>query len=1289
MTEDVILSMGQLESILDNSPTSVIISALDDRELLYANQAARTMISPKYRGKRMTCYQAFGYDTPCKACPAGMAGDEPVLRELLIPENGHTYRFTGRDIDWAGRPAHIEYIADISRQKQVECELDHLVNSIPGGIASYEIKGSRFIPLYYSDGVMEISGHTREEYEEMIKHDALDVIYKADRERVLSAALRAFGTGEVLDVSYRMRHKNGSLIWIHLNGRRMGTGTDSTRFYAVFTGMSSESRLFQNITNETADGIYVIAKDNYELLYINETEGLFSHKPNCLGEKCYTALYGKNAPCEFCSMTKGKMEGEEHEKKEDGTEQIFQAYYRETDWNGIPAYVKYMRDVTESVQTRREKERLDLYFRSMVEQFPGGISMMTYQPDGAMKLEFISRGFAAMMQRTVEEAKALYDENIFAGIYPEDIKENRDRLQHFLAGKEKSCELIARMERKDGSYIWVSSTLSMLPSEGNVRRIYIVYTDISKTMEEKGRLQRQYEEQLLEHYHKPGANELILGHSIISKDKVVEIRDSTDSALLKRFGTSRKALYQGLAGLIIREKDRSEFLNLFWNDAMLRAFAENKTEQTMECFIRLPKEKHGRYVRFKVNLLSGPDGGEVIGILTVTDITEETISKRIFRQLTVTSYDYVMDVDLLHDTYTVLTRREGAVGAPALSGCHSERVAYMAGSVVLPKDSRSYAEALKADEIRRTLKEGPYTFTYSITDSNGNIRIKRMTAASVEPWLERYCLVCTDITDSVREQQGLLNMLAYTFELMGFLDVNSGSFTMYTRKTVLENLPPEVIEQYADAIALFAGSSVLEESEETLQTQLRLTSVLARLEREPSGYDFVASYEMDGSIRYKQFNVLWGNQNHSIVCVVRADVTDMIAAERSTKKELEEALRLAEEANRAKSDFLSAMSHDIRTPMNAIVGMTTLAEAHMDDRSRIEDCLQKITVSSRHLLSLINDVLDMSRIEQSQITLNRMKIHLSDLLEQLTAIIMPQAGEQGVHLSVCRKNIVHTFFYGDPLRINQVLINLLGNAVKFTPAGGSVDFLIEERSPEKQPGYVRYRFTVKDTGIGMTEGFLDRIFEPFIREQAVGNLEGTGLGLSITKRLVDLMEGRLSVKSRKEKGSQFVVELEFERAEDAGGEEERITGLSGKGKTKILEGRHFLIAEDNDINAEILCELLQMQGASSDLQPDGLQTVEAFRRAAPGTYDAVLMDIRMPKMNGYEATRAIRDLDHPDAKKIPIIAMTANAFAEDIKAAFEAGMTAHVAKPIDMKMLQSALAEAFSRHFGDDGEYTD
>lgn len=228
-----------------------------------------------------------------------------------------------------------------------------------------------------------------------------------------------------------------------------------------------------------------------------------------------------------------------------------------------------------------------------------------------------------------------------------------------------------------------------------------------------------------------------------------------------------------------------------------------------------------------------------------------------------------------------------------------------------------------------------------------------MTIASIEPLLERYCMVCTDITDSVREQQGLLHMMAYTFELMGLLDVGSGSVTVYTRNMVLENLPPDTTEDYAEAVRTFTDHDIASESAENVQNQFRLEMILQRLEQEPSGYDFVAACVGTEGIRYKQFSMLWGNRNHDTVCVVRADVTDMIAAERE-----------------AKSNFLSAMSHDIRTPMNAIVGMTTLAFAHIDDRDRLEDCLQKITVSSRHLLSLVNDVLDMSRIEQSKISFN-------------------------------------------------------------------------------------------------------------------------------------------------------------------------------------------------------------------------------------------------------------------------------------------------------------------------------
>lgn len=1267
--------MDQLETILDHSPTTVIISALDNKELLYANKTARSRTVPERGGVHLTCYQAFGYDSPCPTCPAGTIGQgESSLRELFNPENGHTYRYVGRDIEWGGRPAHIEYISDISEQKMLEQELDHLINSIPGGIASYEIKEGRFIPVYFSDGVMEISGHTREEYYEMAKNDALDVIYEADRERVKSAAEKALESGSVLDVSYRMRHKNGRLVWIHLNGRQIKASSVSAMFYAVFTGMSSESRLYQNITNETADSIYVIAKDTFELLYANETDGIFLPKPDCLGEKCYDALYNRKTPCEFCGITAGRMEGEEYEIREDGTERITYARSQETDWNGIPAYVKYVRDVTKDVQTRREKERLDLYFRSIVEQFPGGISMMSYHPDGTMKPEFISPGFAAMTQRTVEEARKLYDEDIFAGIHPEDVKKNMNKLREFLKSGKGPCELIARMQRKDGSFLWTSSTLSMLPSADDIRRIYIVYTDITKTIEEQEQLRRRYEEQLLEHYHKTGANELILGHSSISRNRVVEMRDSTNSALVKQFGTCRDAFFQGLAGMIMDIEDQKTFLKLFMNAPLLEAYAQNKTEQVMSCFICLPEEKYGRFVQFKVNLLTGPEAGEVIGILTVTDITKQTISERIFHQLSVTSHDFVVDVDLLHDSYTVLAYNEEASYTPPLSGRHWAQVEEMAGSVVLPKDSRLFTYALEPDEIRRRLKKGPYTFTFS-TSIPGEIRIKNMTIASIEPLLERYCMVCTDITDSVREQQGLLHMMAYTFELMGLLDIGSGSVTMYTRKMVLENLPPDTIENYGEAVEVFTDHDTASESAEDIQSQFQIESVLKRLEREPAGYDFVAALQCENGFRYKQFSMLWGNRNHDTVCVVRADVTDMIAAERKVKKELENALADAEEANEAKSNFLSSMSHDIRTPMNAIVGMTTLAFAHIDDRVRLEDCLQKITVSSRHLLSLVNDVLDMSRIEQSRISINHVKLRLPDIVDQLAAILTPQAREKGVRLSICANQVSHTSFYGDSLRINQILINLLGNAVKFTAAGGSVEFRVEEIVPENSPADIRYRFTVQDTGIGMSEEFLKHIFEPFTRERAAEGIEGTGLGLSIAKRLVDLMGGTITVESRTGQGTRFTVELEFEGQDRAfnmhtdGGEN------SDPKMEGIFTGRRFLMAEDNDINAEILCELLQMEGASSERREDGIRTVAAFKSAEPGTYDAILMDIQMPGMNGYEAARMIRSLDRADAKEIPIIAMTANAFAEDVQAALEAGMNAHVAKPIDMDLLRAALGK--------------
>ena len=1166
---------------------------------------------------------------------------------------------------------------NISNLKETELELSHLVNSIPGGIASYIIEGDRFIPTFFSDGVMKLSGHTREEFSQLTHYDVMDIIYEQDRKRVLAAAKAAVISGEVLDVSYRMRHKDGSLIWIHLNGRRMGPLSESTRFYAVFTGMSAETRLFQSITNETVDGIYVIDKENYDLLYVNESKNLFKDCKDAVGKKCYEALLGKSAPCSFCSLKRGKPGEEEYETWVEETNKYYRTGFKETNWNDIPAYIKYVRDITQEVEMRKEKERLEQYFQTLVRHLPGGVAVVRCERDGTMVPEFLSEGFAAMTKMEMDDAWELYRKDAMAGVHPEDRERVRREMETYIAGSESSYEMVYRLKKGKEDYLWVKNTLSLIQNQGGEHRVYAVYHDMTEEIEAQERMRSQYEAMIIRHYRAPGPNALILGHCNITKNRILEIIDYTESGLLEAYGEERERFFTGLGSLIVEKEEREKFLSMYLNAPSLAAFKRKDTEQILQCFVKLPREKQGRYVQFKMNLLETPDTGEVTGVLTVTDITEQAISDRIMHRLSATDYDFVVDVDLFHDTYTILSSSNRACCEPPRQGKHTQWVSEMANTRIVPKDRRQYEICLEPSYIMERLKkERSYTFGFSIIDDNGDIWAKNLTVSAIDLRLGRICLSRTDITASIREQQGLLHMIAYTFELAGFINISSEQFIMYTRQTILENLSPYIMEQYSKAVKNFTKFYGMDNKEEAGQ-QFELENMIRRLKEKPEGYDFVLPYQEEDRVCYKQINVLWGDQNHSTICMVRADVTDMLAAEREAKHELENALDLAQEASRAKSQFLSAMSHDIRTPMNAIIGMTMLANANINDMEKVKDCLKKIETSSRHLLSLVNDVLDMSKIESSKITLNHVAIHMPGLIQQLAAIIEPQAQEAGIRFEI-ETHIGHNDFYGDSLRISQILINILSNAVKFTPKEGTVTFTIEETPAKRGEEWACYRFTIRDTGIGMTEAFQRNLFEPFMRSHAVEDVEGTGLGLSITKGLVDLMGGSLTLESEVSKGSVFQVELECEIASEEW-KKSSVSEMTGLAGGKGLAGRQFLVVEDNDINAEILCELLGMFGAKSVLTKDGRQAVETFREAPQGTFDAILMDIQMPVMNGYEASRRIRQTDRPDAQTIPIVAMTANAFAEDVQASLDAGMTAHVAKPIDVDILQMTLHKVLNR----------
>lgn len=383
------------------------------------------------------------------------------------------------------------------------------------------------------------------------------------------------------------------------------------------------------------------------------------------------------------------------------------------------------------------------------------------------------------------------------------------------------------------------------------------------------------------------------------------------------------------------------------------------------------------------------------------------------------------------------------------------------------------------------------------------------------------------------------------------------------------------------------------------------------------------------------------------------------------------ALAVAVSANRAKSSFLSNMSHDIRTPLNAILGCQKLLDASVDNPEKVREFSGKIAMAGSHLLALINDILDMSRIESGKTTLNTEPFDLEKLVGELRTLMATQVQNKNQTFIVENK-AGRLFLLGDSARLSQILTNLLSNAVKYTQEGGRIEFKTERLMTENKR-VALIRFLVRDNGMGMGEEFQKRIFEPFTREESalVNGISGAGLGMSITKNLVDLMGGIILVESRQGMGSTFTVELSFRLSDEA---EKTDSAETDENLNGVLQGRHFLLAEDTDINAEILTELLAMEGATCDIACNGMEAVERFTKAAAGTYDAILMDVQMPVMNGYEATKEIRASGHPQAATIPIAALTANAFAEDVQRAIEAGMNTHIAKPVEMKKLREFVA---------------
>ncbi len=554
-----------------------------------------------------------------------------------------------------------------------------------------------------------------------------------------------------------------------------------------------------------------------------------------------------------------------------------------------------------------------------------------------------------------------------------------------------------------------------------------------------------------------------------------------------------------------------------------------------------------------------------------------------------------------------------------------------------------------------------------------------------------YCVFISDITEKrermesdLAVRQAVIEALSEAYHTVWLItDVKSETFSLYRGdmegSTTHTGPIRDALGQmrYSQAKEYYIRTTVAPEDRARLQEELALSSIARRVEEQQR---FNVSYRRvmeDGSRRYYRIEfarVRMPGGRTGVVCGFK-DVDAEVRETQERSRALSEALEAAEQASRAKTAFLSNMSHEIRTPMNAILGLDNLALYDPEISPKTREYLNKIGDSARHLLGIINDILDMSRIESGRMILNNEEFSLSRLLEQVDDVIGKQCRERDLRYDSRVEGRVCDRYIGDDVKLRQVLMNILGNAVKFTAEGGEISFTVEETA--RYEGKATLRFIIRDTGIGMSREFLPRLFDAFSQEDSSSTSKygSTGLGMPIARSIVELMNGRIEVESEKGVGTVFTVTVTLTDCEERSGED-------GEGEPERhgdrLKGCRVLLAEDVSVNAEIMTMVLSMREMETDHAENGRIAVEKFASHEPGWYDAVLMDMRMPEMDGLEASRAIRAMNRPDAGSIPIIALTANAFDEDVQRSMQAGLNAHMSKPVQPEELFKTLERLIS-----------
>lgn len=1158
---------------------------------------------------------------------------------------------------------------DKIKAKNSRLELNSVVNAIPGGIAVYKlIPPDKVKILYYSDGVPALTGHTREEYDEILKKDSYAAVYKEDYERFLTAISNGIMTGERVDVTYRRVHKDGSLIWTSLMVQAVGLEDGEYTGHAVFTGVPEQFNLQRTILDETTTGIYVVDAQTFEIYYANTTMLKLFHAENrdYNGQVCYKFFFDHDKPCDSCGICTGiKLDGNERHLPQYG--KICRVWEKDTNWMQRPAMIRYAHDITEQKlaqeQLLKEQER----YRLIVENtgaviFDWDLEKGAFYTSGNFsKYAVYEQGAEAIINRRISHEM----------VYPDDLSGLKRFGEETKQGKT-FAEVTLRVKMRDGSYRWtVLSSYNVFNEKG--KRIRTIGTmrdvdDEQKTIYEKN-------------LNLCRVNTVIEDTEVLYWEYDIVTHRAIEGEISQRVVGLPEVMENYPESIIEMGLLPNEYIESF---RKLHAEIEEGSEYAE---LRIPlrlKDENIHWQRIRYHTLFDEDGKPIRAIGTAVDITEQVEARRQYEELVAMqemsgqkSYDYLV-INLTQNS--IISVRSEDKENLGYAGQNYEAFRRESCERIMgEKNKKRYSE-----DFKRTRLLGDYA---------AGVREKRLCVGFAvdngrELWLDMHMSLTknpadgdiiafsygTDVTDQHMAQEVLDAVTSYDFDIVAILNVNTGCITLFKcQESRLSYLKYAIPIPFEESIQSFVDIYVFPEDRELFLGNNNIKKILTEL-ADKDKFEFTFRIVEDtGEIRIKKNRYAYYDRQNGIVLLTRIDVSDVIESQEKLNRELSSALKSAQQANVAKSTFLSAMSHDIRTPMNAIIGMTELAIADRNNQKQVDESLATIKEASAHLLYLINDILEMSRIESGKMVLSQDRFSQKELVDRISQMALPLVKKKKIKLEI-HSEIRNDCCYGDSVRLYRVLGNLISNAIKFTPENGGVNLYCQERIIGSSDMSM-FRFTVTDTGVGIEEDQLEHIFEPFYRAEsaAMSGVEGSGLGLAIVKSILDMMGGSIAVESTIGIGSVFSVEVPL-RILQKENNALRAKPTANAAMTSF-EGVKILLVEDHPVNAIVATRLLERVGAKVVHAENGKIGYEMFRDSEKNEFDAIIMDLQMPVMNGYEATKAIRGCKHPRAKNVPIIAMTANAYAEDIRKSFLAGMNDHIAKPIEMERLTQVLSE--------------